>query len=129
MFESSNNSSNSQKKRNCSEHGLTCIAWNDCPFEPAKIAVGGYSKIARVLSLERNTLKEVWCFSFSFQSVTDLQLMVCVFFLQECELGEHSSPVQDIAWAPAMGRSFHLIATASRESSFKVWNLLFQMYH
>lgn len=55
MFETSN----SQKKRASSEHGLTCIAWNDCPFEPAKIAVGGYSKIARVLTLEKNTLREV----------------------------------------------------------------------
>ena len=55
MFETSS----SQKKRNGSEHGLTCIAWNDCPFEPAKIAVGGYSKVARVLSLEKNTLREV----------------------------------------------------------------------
>lgn len=57
LFESS--SSSAQKKRNCSEHGLTCIAWNDCPFEPAKLAVGGYSKIARVFSVEKNTLKEV----------------------------------------------------------------------
>lgn len=42
-----------------SEHGLTCMSWNDCPFEPAKIAVGGYSKRAVVLSLERNVLREV----------------------------------------------------------------------
>jgi WD40 repeat protein len=55
LFES--NSAN--KKRNSSEHGLTCVAWNDCPFEPAKLAVGGYSKVARVYSLEKNTLKEV----------------------------------------------------------------------
>ena len=55
MFETSN----SHKKRTSSEHGLTCIAWNDCPFEPAKLAVGGYSKIARVLTLEKNTLREV----------------------------------------------------------------------
>lgn len=40
--------------------------------------------------------------------------------LQECVLGEHLNPVHDIAWAPAMGRSYHLIATASRESTFKV---------
>lgn len=55
LFESSNVS----RKRNSSEHGLTCVAWNDCPFEPAKLAVGGYSTVARVLSLEKNTVKEV----------------------------------------------------------------------
>jgi WD40 repeat protein len=50
---------NANKKRNSSEHGLTCVAWNDCPFEPAKLAVGGYSRVARVYSLEKNSLKEV----------------------------------------------------------------------
>mmetsp|Transcript_8172 Transcript_8172/g.13578 ORF Transcript_8172/g.13578 Transcript_8172/m.13578 type:complete len:273 (-) Transcript_8172:1027-1845(-) len=88
--------SNPDKSRNSSEHGLTCLAWNDCPFEPAMIAVGGYSKTARVYSFDRNTLKE------------------------ECSLGDHVNPVHDIAWAPSMGRSYHLIATASRESTFKV---------
>ena len=38
-------------------------------------------------------------------------------------LGEHTGVVHDIAWAPAMGRSYHLIATASREASFKVHTL------
>ncbi|KAJ1429829.1 WD40-repeat-containing domain protein [Ochromonadaceae sp. CCMP2298] len=87
------------KDRSHSEHGLTCISWNDCPFEPAKLAVGGYSKVARVYTLEGNTLQ------------------------QECVLGEHTNVVHDIAWAPAMGRSYHLIATASRESTFKIHRL------
>lgn len=39
---------------------------------------------------------------------------------QECILGSHNSAITDIAWAPSMGRSYHMIATASRESSFKV---------
>lgn len=80
-----------------SEHGLTCMAWNDCPFEPHKFAVGGYSKRAVILSLDgKNVLRE------------------------ECVLGEHSSPIHDIAWAPSMGRSYHMIATAYREPTFKV---------
>jgi precorrin-6B methylase 2 len=32
----------------------------------------------------------------------------------------HSNPVSDIAWAPAMGRSYHIIAVASREPKIKV---------
>ena len=48
-----------KKTRNFSEHGLTCLSWNSCPFEPEKIAVGGYSKKAAVYSLEQNTFKEV----------------------------------------------------------------------
>lgn len=41
-------------------------------------------------------------------------------FDQECILGTHNDTVHDIAWAPCMGRSFHLIATASREPTFQV---------
>lgn len=93
------NSENSSFDNKRSEHGLTCVAWNDCPFEPARLVVGGYSKKAVVYSLDRNTLRE------------------------ECILGDHNNAVHDVAWAPAMGRSYHLIATASRESSFKIHEL------
>jgi len=82
-----------------SEQGLTCVSWNTCPFEPAKIAVGGYSSRAVVLSLEESKWTE------------------------ECVLGEHSGVVHDIAWAPTMGRNYHQIATASREPAFRIHTL------
>ena len=42
-----------------SEHGLTCLAWNESQFEPIKIAVGGYSRRAVVLAIDKNHVKEV----------------------------------------------------------------------
>jgi len=39
---------------------------------------------------------------------------------QKKVLGVHGRPVHDIAWAPNMGRSYHLIAAASREKNFRV---------
>lgn len=88
-----------------SEHGLTCLTWNVCPFEPAKLAVGGYSSRAVVLTQDSNDAggPTKW--------------------REECVLGEHTGIIHDIAWAPAMGRSYHLIATAYREPSFKVHTL------
>ena len=87
-----------------SEHGLTCLSWNSCQFEPAKLAVGGYSSRAVVLTLDKGADgKEFW--------------------REECVLGEHTGVVHDISWAPSMGRSYHLIATASRENSFKIHTL------
>lgn len=88
-----------------SEHGLTCLTWNVCPFEPAKLAVGGYSSRAVVLTQDSGDIggSNKW--------------------REECVLGEHTGIIHDIAWAPAMGRSYHLIATASREPSFKVHTL------
>ncbi len=42
--------------------------------------------------------------------------------LQEVEFGQEVSNgvVSDIAWAPVMGRSYHLIAVATRQPSCKV---------
>jgi hypothetical protein len=31
-------------------NGVTSISWNDSPFEPPKLVVGGYSKMATVWS-------------------------------------------------------------------------------
>jgi nucleoporin SEH1 len=45
-------------------------------------------------------------------------------WVEECVLGTHSNTVHDIAWAPSMGRSYHLIATASRDATFQVHTLL-----
>jgi len=36
------------------------------------------------------------------------------------ELDGHDGALHDVAWSPAMGRSYHLIATASREKYFRV---------
>lgn len=85
-----------------SSHGLTCISWNDCPFEPAKLAVGGYSKHAAVWTCDRKTGR----------------------WVEEVDLGEHNGVVHDIAWAPAMGRSYHQIATACRNFTVRVYMLL-----
>lgn len=100
LAETGTGSNEGKASRTTSEHGLTCVSWNDCPFEAAKLAVGGYSKKVVVLSLERNnTMRE------------------------ECVLENHNNAVHDVAWAPAMGRSYHLIATASKEPSFKIHKL------
>ena len=79
-----------------SDLGLRCLAWNDSPFESAKLAIGGYSRRAAIWTDDNGTWR------------------------LECSLGEHSSAISDIAWAPNMGRSYHLIATADTSSVFKI---------
>lgn len=107
-------------KQPTSEHGLTSLAWNDCPFEPGRLAVGGFSKRVVIYSVAESTLNEV-------QSIF-LQFFMCnlspSFFIcaQECVI-THNNPISDIAWAPAMGRSYHIIAVASRETKIKVKRL------
>jgi WD40 repeat protein len=61
----------------------------------------------------------------------DYEFFIFCFISQECELGNEGDipppmvqgVVHDIAWAPAMGRSYHLIATATREPNFKIHTL------
>lgn len=79
-----------------SEHGLTCLSWSDCPFEIPRLAIGGHSKRAVVWALKNSK------------------------WIEESVLGSHGDTIHDIAWAPSMGRSYHLIATASREDTFQV---------
>jgi WD40 repeat protein len=40
--------------------------------------------------------------------------------------GVHLQTVNDVAWAPLCGRTFHLIATASMDTSIKVWRFQFK---
>jgi nucleoporin SEH1 len=44
--------------------------------------------------------------------------------VQEVALEAQLQPIHDLAWAPAMGRSYHLIACASRERCFHIHTLL-----
>ena len=40
---------------------------------------------------------------------------------EELKLGElHDNIIRDVAWAPCMGRSYHLIATADSSNIFKI---------
>lgn len=81
-----------------SEHGLTCLSWNDCPFEPAKLVVGGYSSKAAVWTSDNGSK-----------------------WREELILEKQSGMViRDVAWAPTMGRSYHLIATCNRSNVIKV---------
>ena len=50
---------NQNHKKYASEHGLTCVSWNDCQFEPARLVVGGYSRKAIIFRLEGSNLIEV----------------------------------------------------------------------
>lgn len=85
---SGGSSSSSSGEKATSEHGLTCLAWNGSPFDTEMIAVGGHSRRVAVMMRREGKWVEAW--SHTCQGV-----------------------VHDVAWAPVMGRSFHLIATVS----------------
>lgn len=80
---------------------ITCFSWNNSPFNPPLLAIG----------LNENTPK-IWQYNNTnrkWQAV--------------CSLVGHSDHIQDIAWAPNIGRNYDLIATASRDQTVKIWKV------
>ena len=44
----------------------------------------------------------------------------------ETELEHHQRMINDVAWAPIAGRSFHLLASASKDRTVIIWRLVFR---
>lgn len=42
-----------------------------------------------------------------------------------CSLADHHNTVHDVSWAPNLGRSYHLIATASKDRAVRIWKVAF----
>lgn len=74
------------------------ISIADCPFELPTLVVGGYSKCA-VIWAEKGGK-----------------------WVEEVRL-DNDRTIFDVAWAPGMGRSYHLIATVDRTRKFKVFKI------
>ncbi|CAM9201161.1 unnamed protein product [Phaeothamnion confervicola] len=86
--------------------GVTCLSWNKSRFEQA----------SPMLVLGTDTGRSwVW----RYDGATRAWQMVC-------ELERHDRMVCDVDWAPAAGRSFHLIATAGRDNKLKVCRFVFR---
>lgn len=81
--------------------GVRCLSWNDSREDDPMLVVGGVSPTAKIWAHDKNRGK--W-------SVL-------------AQLDGHSDHVHDVAWAPSMGRSFHRIATASRDNTIRIWQI------
>ena len=89
--------------------GTTCIAWNSSPFDAATIAVGSQSSTPQVWQYNDKLRKWELIASLGKDS-------------SQKEAG-HKDSIHDVAWAPNMGRSYHLVATASKDRTAKIWQL------
>ena len=81
-------------------NGVTCLAWNPSILDVPMVVLGA----------DKNAT--VWAYHTSlhrWQTVTSL-------------VG-HSESVLDVSWAPQLGRSYHVIATASKDHTLRIWKL------
>ena len=85
--------------------GVTCLSWCTGRFEPATIVLGGHGFLS------------VWRYS-SHQKAWQA-------YLQLDSAGQGGPPphMLDVAWAPNVGRRFHLVAAAQSGGPLKVYRL------
>jgi nucleoporin SEH1 len=81
--------------------GLTCLSWSRSQFDDAMIVVGCASGSP-----------QIWGYNKSFRK---WQLLIV--------LEGHTGPILDVSWAPKLGRSYHLIASASQDKTIRIWKV------
>ncbi|KAI9910739.1 hypothetical protein PsorP6_010858 [Peronosclerospora sorghi] len=81
--------------------GATCLSWNKSRFDVPMIMVGGNSDAAKF-----------WGYNNSYRK-----------WQVVAELVGHTDAIHDVCWAPNMGQSFHLLATASKDRTVRIWRL------
>ncbi|ETL25568.1 hypothetical protein L917_20462 [Phytophthora nicotianae] len=84
--------------------GATCVSWNKSRFDVPMIVVGGNGEVAKV-----------WGYNNSYRR-----------WQVVAELVGHTDAIHDVCWAPNMGRSSHLLATASKDRTVRIWRLMIQ---
>jgi nucleoporin SEH1 len=81
---------------------INAISWNMNPFDlRPKIVVA--TDESDVLIYEFNEIQRRW--------------------LKIKTLNGHSGPVHDVCWAPLMGKTKHLIASASKDTTIRIWSV------
>jgi nucleoporin SEH1 len=84
-----------------SRGGISSISWCDSRFSPPMFVVGAADSAI------------IWGYSAAHRT-----------WSQVCELVGHTDMVHDVSWAPNVGRSFHLVGTASRDGTVRLWHVL-----
>eukprot|EP01130_Rhizamoeba_saxonica_P009652 TRINITY_DN3936_c0_g1_i1.p1 TRINITY_DN3936_c0_g1~~TRINITY_DN3936_c0_g1_i1.p1 ORF type:complete len:309 (-),score=71.24 TRINITY_DN3936_c0_g1_i1:1586-2512(-) len=83
--------------------GVKCLSWNTSPFEDsAKIVVGTTNECTI----------QIWEYIESQNRWTIVKKLI-----------GHEGPIRDVAWAPHIGRSYHVIASSSEDKTIKIWNV------
>jgi len=82
------------------KHTPCCVSWNSFPFDAPSMAI---AKGTHAFLWRMDTERKKWR-QISSQII-------------------HNGTINHIAWAPNMGRSFHMIATASSDGTARIWKV------
>jgi len=84
------------------KHTINSIDWNPSPFESPMLAVASDDNLIRIWA--HNPKQKKWNLA--------------------CTLAGHTGPVHQVAWAPHLGRSYHMLASGSKDGSIRIWKIL-----
>jgi len=85
-----------------SELGVTSLSWCPSRFEPPTLVIGGSSGNISV---------------YRYSDASRHWFRACL------DLPSHGKGILDVSWAPNLGRSFHLIASAGKDDILKVYRI------
>src|SRR5690606_28845626 len=83
--------------------------WNPSKFDDKMLLVGCIDGSSKIFTYNENFKKWQHAATLEDTSVNSNK--------------SHASSIHDCAWAPSMGRSYNLLATASKDGYAKIWKL------
>ena len=88
---------------------VVSIAWSQCIYEPPMLAIG---------CADRSNSKPP-------ESYLQIWIEVDNKFINSKEVPEkhYCKSITDVAWAPFIGRAFHMLATTSEDKNLSLWKV------
>lgn len=102
--------------------GISCLSWNPCVYQPLMIIFGCYDKsgadphVSTAIpdkSIQDNLL-QIYCFNKKDEKLSQRNRIEGIL---------HTKSINDASWSPLSGRSYHIIATCSKDDKVIIWRL------
>lgn len=106
---------NLKKYRNCisqkdvSSVGCSSICWNQNIYDPQTLVVGCYYDKEKK---NNNELIQIYGYSDTKKEYVLLEKLI-----------EHTDSITDVQWASQFGRSYHMIASSSKDGKVIIWKI------
>ncbi len=105
--------------------GVTSVSWNQCIYEPPMLLVGCNDRMVLDASPKQpapmekqgpaEELLQIWWLNEKLNRCEKVKVSLKEML--------HARSITDVAWAPHVGRSFHMLASASKDTKIVLWKL------
>ncbi|KAG2381886.1 hypothetical protein C9374_005678 [Naegleria lovaniensis] len=118
---------------------IHCLSWCPYRFKEPMMVIGCEDGKLRIWHYTQNRKWQSWTPSTIIPNIHNISQQLVGFTpgtpikpisvnegnaSQVLALFGHAQPVHDVAWAPNLGRSYDLIASASKDGSVRIWKII-----